>query len=126
MILLTLPEPPSANDYYRVAGSRVYRTKAAKDYIQDVKTRLSIARVKAIEGTVDLRIFWYRATRIGDLDNREKILIDALKRGAFGDDAKVRRIMTEMSDDEPRKARVEVQVIPFVASEPGQLFALRF
>lgn len=125
-ILLTLPEPPSANDYYRIAGSRIYRTKAAKDYVADVKTRMSIARVKAIQGTVDLRFFWYRPARIGDLDNRNKILLDALKHGAFGDDAKVRRLMCEISDDQPRRARVEIQVIPFVASEPGELFGVRF
>lgn len=123
---LTLPEPPSANDYYRIAGGRIYRTKAAKDFVQNVKTRMSIARVQPISGSVDLRFFWYRPARIGDLDNRNKILLDALKHGAFGDDAKVRRLMCEISDDQPRRARVEVQVIPFVASEPEELFNVRF
>lgn len=126
IVTLTLPEPPSANDYYRVTGSRVYRTREAKAYVADVRTRMSIARVQKIAGSVDLRFVWYRPSRVGDLDNRNKILLDALKHGAFGDDAKVRRLMCELSDDEPRKARVDVQVIPFVASEPGALFGIRF
>ena len=123
MIRLTLPEPPSANAYWRRAGTYLHRSHAADRYIAAVKAAVAFAGIMQIRGAVELRFVWYRKKRSGDLDNRVKVLQDALKHWAFGDDGKVRRLVCEMSDDEPTHARVEVLVIPFVASEPGALLA---
>lgn len=123
MIRLSLPEPPSANVYWRRAGTRLHRSQEAVAYIAAVESRVRLAGVRKITGAVELRFIWYRRKRTGDLDNRVKVLQDALRHGAFGDDGKVRRLICEMSDDQPTRPRVEVLVIPFVASEPDALLA---
>ena len=123
MIRLSLPEPPSANRYWRRAGLHLHRSTEADRYIEQVKVRVRLAGVRQITGAVELRFVWYRKKRTGDLDNRIKVLQDALSWGAFADDCKVRRLICEMSDDQPGNPRVEVLVIPFVASEPGALLA---
>lgn len=123
MIRLSLPEPPSANRYWRRAGLHLHRSTEADRYIEQVKFRVRLAGVRQITGAVELRFVWYRKKRVGDLSNRIKVLEDALQWGAFADDGKVRRLICEMSDDEPGNPRVEVLVIPFVASEPGALLA---
>jgi Holliday junction resolvase RusA-like endonuclease len=43
-------------------------------------------------------VIWYRAKRQGDVDNRLKPLLDALKDVAFGDDASVARLAIERID----------------------------
>ena len=43
-------------------------------------------------------IVWYRDRRVGDIDNRIKPLLDALKDVAFGDDAQVQRLTMERID----------------------------
>ena len=123
MIRLSLPEPPSANRYWRMAGKYLHRSNEAERYIEQVALRVRLAGVRKITGAVELRFVWYRKKRTGDLDNRVKVLQDALRHGAFGDDGKVRRLICEMSDDDPLHPRVEVLVIPFVASEPDALLA---
>ena len=123
MIRLSLPEPPSANRYWRRAGTHLHRSSEADRYIREVKAAVAFAGITQIRGAVELRFVWYRRKRIGDLSNRIKVLEDALQWGAFADDGKVRRLVCEMCDDEPTHARVEVLVIPFVASEPGALLA---
>jgi len=123
VIRLSLPEPPSANRYWRRAGTHLHRSSEADAYIEEVKARVRLAGVRQIAGAVELRFVWYRRKRTGDLDNRVKVLQDALKHGAFADDGKVRRLVCEMSDDEPLRARVDVVILPFVASEPGALLA---
>ena len=123
MIRLSLPEPPSANRYYRRAGLHVHRSAEAAAYIEQVKVRVRLAGIRKITGPVEVRFVWYRKKRSGDLDNRVKVTLDALQHGAFGDDGKVSRLICEMSDDQPCNPRVEVLVIPFVASEPDALLA---
>jgi len=123
VIRLSLPEPPSANRYYRRAGAMIHRSAEAQRYIEQVQLRVRLAGARKISGAVELRFVWYRKKRTGDLDNRVKVLQDALKHGAFADDGKVRRLICEMSDDEPTRPRVEVVILPFVASEPGALLA---
>lgn len=123
MIRLSLPEPPSANRYWRMAGRHLHRSTEADRYIEQVALRVRLAGIRQITGAVEIRFVWYRRKRTGDLDNRIKVLQDSLRHGAFADDAKVRRLTCEMSDDDPLHARVEVLILPFVASEPGALLA---
>ncbi len=123
MIRLSLPEPPSANRYYRRAGTHTHRSAEAVRYIEQVRLRVLVAGIRKVTGAVEVRFVWYRKKRVGDLDNRVKVTLDALQHGAFGDDGKVRRLICEMSDDEPTRPRVEVVILPFVASEPGALLA---
>jgi Holliday junction resolvase RusA-like endonuclease len=123
VIRLSLPEPPSANRYWRRAGTTIHRSTEATRYIELVALHVRLAGVRKISGSVELRMVWYRKNRTGDLDNRIKVVQDALQHGAFADDGKVRRLVAEMSDDDPRNPRLEVVVIPFVADPAATLLA---
>lgn len=111
MIELTLPVPPSGNRYWRHVGPRVVRAEEARRYIADVSSRCAVARIKPIAGNVAVSVIWYRAKRVGDLDNRLKVLLDALSGHAYRDDAKVVRLFAEMRDTEPCNPRVEIAIM---------------
>ncbi|MFK5284367.1 hypothetical protein ACI3PL_32785, partial [Lacticaseibacillus paracasei] len=69
MIRLTLPEPPSANRYYRMAGRHLHHSPEARAYIERVEAICRKAGVVVIRGPVGVRFTWYRGRRSGDLDN---------------------------------------------------------
>ncbi len=114
MIRLTLPEAPSANRYWRHVGAKVLRSREAINYIGAVRLVCSARKVRPIGGEVTLEVSWYRGRRSGDLDNRVKILQDALKGHAFGDDASVRRLVAERFEDKARP-RMEVTISEYQA-----------
>jgi crossover junction endodeoxyribonuclease RusA len=92
---LTLPEPPSANRYWRLARGRAYLSAEAKAYKQEVLIRAIAAgvpygRVPFEAGTpVRVTLRWYRSRRAGDLDNRAKVALDALNNVLWLDDKQV-------------------------------------
>ena len=69
VIRLTLPEPPSANRYYRMAGRHMHRSSEAQAYTDRVEDICDQAGVVPIRGPVGVRFTWYRGRRSGDLDN---------------------------------------------------------
>lgn len=79
-VVLVLPEPPSANVYWQTVNGRMYVTHEAREYR---RTALAAAGVKNApifpSGDLSLVIIWHRAIRLGNLDNRVKILQDALQ-----------------------------------------------
>lgn len=110
MITLVLPYPISANRYWRPVNMgkhiTIVPTKEAKAFKADIVRRARIAGItKPIDGRVRVEIDLYpqrpqdwakraRANPTGwdddvrciDLDNATKVLFDALKGAAFGDD----------------------------------------
>lgn len=120
--MLVLPEPPSSNRYWRMARGRLYRTKVATGYQGLVESLCFFGKVTGLSGAVSVDLHWYRKQRKGDLDNRIKVTLDALKGHAFGDDVLVRQITAEACDDQPRRARVEVVITPYTAREPTPLW----
>ena len=107
--VLTIPYPPSANRYWRHVGERVLRSEEAKQYIADVGRICLCARVVPVPGLVSITLRVYRPRKAGDLDNSQKILLDAMKNVAFGDDSLIRHIDATLLDD-PAAPRVEVWV----------------
>lgn len=118
-ITLTLPYPVSANRYWRTGvinrSPVVYVSKEAKAYRENV---IDIAHksgvMNPINGRVefDYKLYpkqpkdWARRSRVNpkawddtvsclDLDNAQKVLIDALKGVAFDDDKWIRKISAE-------------------------------
>jgi len=116
-MIVTLPLPPSANDYWRVWRGRAVVSTEARAYKQSAALAARAQGLRPIlagEVAVVLRVF--RPTRRGDLDNRLKVLLDALRGVAFRDDAQVSALLaTQLLDvDNPR---VEVQVEPLGEGE---------
>lgn len=140
-ITVTLPYPISANRYWATrvitpkAGGRpmamTYVTPEAKAYKEKVGWLLRAAGVrKPIEGRVALRVDLYphrpldwqaRQRKLGaawddsvqciDLGNAEKVLSDALKDIAFGDDKWLRDIHLVRHEPDG-EARVVVTITP--------------
>lgn len=108
---LTLPLPPTANRYWSYAGGRVRTSDEARAYKLNVKMRaLQLSpRPQPLEGEVWVFLTVYRKWRQGDLDNFQKVLLDALKGVAFNDDRQVVEIHARREDD-PSNPRVEVRV----------------
>jgi crossover junction endodeoxyribonuclease RusA len=137
---VTLPYPISANRYWATrvinpkAGGRAqamtYVTPEAKAYKERVGWLLKAAGVRApIEGRVALHVKLYphrpldwqsRQRKLGaawddtvqciDLGNAEKVLSDALKGLAFGDDKWLRDIHLQRMEPDGGDARVVVTI----------------
>lgn len=131
MIVLTLPYPLSANRYWRPvrigAHITIVPTKEAKAYRADVAQRC--AHLSPIAGRIAIAVRLYphrpqdfatRQRKLGDawsdtvqcidLDNANKVLLDALKGIAFDDDKWVRKLTSERMEPDEHGARVVVAI----------------
>lgn len=105
---LVLPYPPSANRYWRkTAAGRVYVSEEAERYRAAAAALL--AAFRPLSGPVTVSARFFRPRRSGDLDNRIKILLDALQGRAFADDSQVAEIHAWRFEDKHRP-RVEVEI----------------
>jgi crossover junction endodeoxyribonuclease RusA len=109
---LILPFPPSANRYWRsVPGRGVLLSAEARRYKEDAGMVALAAGVRPVDGPVALTVTLYRPAKRGDLDNRIKVLLDALGGGiAYRDDSQVVELHAYRRDD-AANPRVEVQVL---------------
>lgn len=106
---LTLPVPPSANRYWSIWRGRAVTSGAAHEYRRTVQ--LAARAIGAVPTTqpVAVRIDWFREAKRGDLDNRIKCLLDALRGVAFMDDKQVVELHAYRRDDKTNP-RVEVTI----------------
>lgn len=146
-VVLTLPYPISANRYWATrvvtsAGKRpmamTYVTPEAKSFKADV---LRIARATGITapitGRVKLEIWLYpsrpqdwerRVRKLGanwddgvmsiDLDNANKVVLDALKEVAFDDDKWVRQLLAQRMEPDGKGARAVIRITAIPAAQP--------
>ncbi|MBA3837136.1 MAG: hypothetical protein C0499_05710 [Zymomonas sp.] len=107
--VIVLPEPPSSNRYWRNVAGKTLLSKEARVYREAVQTVCTAKRVRPVAGAVVLQLAWYRARRAGDLDNRIKQVLDALRGHAYADDAQVVELHAYRFEDAARP-RVEITV----------------
>ena len=136
MIVLTLPYPLSANRYWQsfvprgATRAQVHLSTEAKAYKREVGKLVMAAGIrKPITGRVAVEVQLYphrpqdwqsRMRKLGpawddtvqciDVDNANKVLLDALKGLAFDDDAWVRRLVAERMEPDAGGARVVVMI----------------
>jgi len=139
-ITLVLPYPISANRYWNSfrLGNRmmVAPSSEAKAYKRQVATLAQAAGIsQPISGRVqiDIRLWpsrpqdwakryaqdpftWDDTVRCLDLDNANKVLLDALKGIAIDDDRWVRRMTSERMRPDGGGARVAVRITPLVVA----------
>ena len=118
-LTLTLPEPPSANAYWRHVGARVLLSREARAYrlaVIDLVRALPLAtrRQLPITGEVMLTLAWYRSRRAGDLDNRLKQPLDALQAaGVLVNDSQIVTLHATRAES-PRAGRIDVTIVQAV------------
>ncbi len=141
---ITLPYPLSANRYWRSfvprgqARAVVVLSDDAKQYKQRVGWMVKAAGLRApITGRVAVEIALYpnrpqdwktRQRKFGaawddsvlciDLDNANKVLLDALKGIAIEDDKWVRRLVSERMEPDAGDARVVVTITALATEQP--------
>ena len=107
--MLTLPYPPSANRYWRSFRGRIVKSSEARTYQQAVGSLAGGTSTPLHTGAVGLQLNFYRPQRRGDLDNRIKVLVDALQGVAYANDKQVTELHAYLHDDK-QNPRVEVDV----------------
>lgn len=109
--LVTLPLPPSANRYWRMGRNKIYLSDEAVAYKLQVANIFQHLDVKPIEGDIEIVMTVYRKQRSGDLDNKIKVLLDAMQGLAYHDDKQIVAILAYRRDDRANP-RVNVWVGP--------------
>lgn len=105
-LTFTLPEPPSANRWWRKFRNRMVLSDEARDYKSDVRAAHKRAEIR---GAIAVNVTWYRGRKSGDLDKRLGVVLDALQGVAYATDAQITSLTARRIDD-PRHARVVVTV----------------
>lgn len=103
-IELELPEPPSANRWWRNFRGRMVLSKEARDY----KKMVAGYPLKPLKGRVRIRITWERKRKSGDLDKRLGVLLDALQGVAYKNDKDIVKLEAERVDLPTRRGIVRV------------------
>src|SRR6266550_5767194 len=115
-ITLVLPEPPSANVYWRRHGNVIHVSAEAKAYKEAVSMLTSRYRTNGQcafpSGDLSITILWHRSAKRGDLDNRIKCCFDALQGTLFRNDKQIAEIQARRVDAHPelRKGFMEVRI----------------
>lgn len=142
MITLTLPYPVSANRYWKAVTipgrTMMVPSKEAKEYRDQVGWIARAAGVRRpIEGRVALTVqlypqrpldwakrmrmegaAWDDSVRCIDLDNANKVLLDAIKTIVIDDDRWVRRLVSERMEPDEHGARVVLRIEPMAVEQP--------
>lgn len=97
---LQLPYPISANVYWRFVNGRPLVSHEARKYKNLVQHKALVQRVEKLDGAIALRIEFFPKTkgRRMDLDNCQKIVIDALQGVAYDNDSAVVDIHTTLGE----------------------------
>jgi Holliday junction resolvase RusA-like endonuclease len=78
MIQLTLPLAPSVNALWRITGSRMYKTKVYKDWLEEAGWMVKQQTKDSIDGEYALHIRAKKTNKRRDLDNILKATSDLL------------------------------------------------
>lgn len=104
-IRLTLPYTPPTNRYWRCWRGRMVVSTAAREYKVIVAELAREADIKPLEGAVCIWLDVYRPRKVGDLDGRIKVCLDALNGIAYTDDSQITGIIARRFDIENPKRR---------------------
>lgn len=104
-LVMTLPEPPSANRWWRKWRNRMVLSPEARQY-----KAFALVRVIAATGlhasrfplfpTAPIRVTvtWYRGRKSGDLDKRLGVVLDALQGIGYRNDGQIVDLVAERID----------------------------
>lgn len=109
--MLILPYPPSANRNSRIGNNRAYTPANVTAYKLECGwcAQAQVTAGMPFAGAVSLTLRFYRPRRSGDLDNRIKIVQDALNGIAWVDDKQICELHVYRFEDK-RNPRVEAEI----------------
>lgn len=106
-VFLVIPEPPSLNDKY--VDRKFHVSKEWQNYRPMIQKVCMAEKVKPFDGEVEVKINWYYAGRIKDIDSKLKCLFDALESrdsnfGAYKNDNQIGdlRVIRNQDNANPR------------------------
>lgn len=111
-LALRLPEPPSANRWWRMVTikgqARMLLSSEARAYKQLVFATLDAHGVKPLpaDAVVSVKIDWWRSRRAGDLDKRLGVVLDALQGTVYVSDAQITHLEAFWHDSKGTAALV--------------------
>lgn len=113
---LTLPVPPSANEYWKLKTIRskkgrliptLVTSEKAAVYKAEVGWALKGTGITKITGSVALILSVFRPAKRGDLDNYQKVLLDSLEGYLYSNDRQIVELHAYRYDDKDNP-RVEI------------------
>lgn len=96
---ITLDFPPSANTYWRHDRGVIHRSTEANNYREYVSLICATAGMTPLSGDVAIELAFFRPRKSGDLDNRLKVILDALAGYAYHNDSQIVEIHAFRYDD---------------------------
>lgn len=106
---LVLPEPPSANRYWRKYRNVMVLSDIAREYKRTAYLLARAHGLRPIKGDCAVSFTWYRKRNAGDLDNRIKIVLDSLEGAAYEWDSQVVEIHAYRAND-AKNPRLEITI----------------
>jgi crossover junction endodeoxyribonuclease RusA len=103
-----LPYPPSTNRLWRSFRGRTVKTQEARDYTETCRLLARTLAKRQTQKSVAILMIVYRPRKRGDLDNREKIVLDALSGAVYDDDNQVVETRKILRDDKENPRLVVV------------------
>lgn len=114
--VITLPFPPSANRYWRTIARhgkvRTYVSNEARAYKESAWYAATAQRMRQFAGPVSVTALFFFPSKRGDLDNRIKVLLDALQGSGYKDDKQVHHLEVTRRIDKTNP-RVEVLIVGY-------------
>ena len=120
-LVLELPVPPSANRWHRKYRNRTVLSDEARQYTDDItaimaqtfsRSRPRVVAPAFRTEALKVEIRWFRKQRMGDVDKRGAILLDALQGLAYTDDKQIADYRIVRDDSQPKAARMVVTITP--------------
>lgn len=111
-LVITVPVPPSVNNYYAVVRGRKITSAAGRAWQRDAISgiRKQLKRIVPIKREVAIDATWFRARKAGDLSNRIKPAEDVLvKAGILEDDSQISELHWKRREDK-KNPRIELTI----------------
>lgn len=120
MIHLTLPYPPSVNNYWRMSHGRFYINQKGVDFRNAVQSIVSQARANnKVKGRLKAEIFAIMPDRrVRDLDNLNKAILDSLTYSqVIEDDKHIDDLRIVRAGYEKNNGRIEIYISELIEGE---------
>lgn len=119
-LTLNLPVPPSINHAKGLSRGMVYSTKAATAWKRTAGWEAKIAGARLQPGKVAIHLVLRAEPQALDLDNAQKLALDAWTGIVYRDDCQVWRLTTERQPLDGQEPRLFATIRDYRAEQAGE------